>query len=98
MVCRTLEVVNQETNGRQAVMHVRSIGLHRQGLEIDLSSLLVVALGNGLTCLLAQTLNSLANHELRPQLMAVGGEQPLTRVYPPNCTIISRSVYGSQPQ
>src|SRR5438105_2784591 len=39
MVRRTLEIVNQETNGGQTVMHVRSVGLQRQGLEIELPRL-----------------------------------------------------------
>src|SRR5207249_418425 len=73
MMGRALQIVEQETNGCQAVMHVRSVRFQPQRVAIILPSLLVVALRNGLACLLAQTLNSFVDHEPRPQLMAVGG-------------------------
>src|SRR5205807_5682665 len=48
-------------------MHVGRISLQAERLQIELPGILVVALGNSLTGLEAQTLDAFTHHEKRPQ-------------------------------
>src|SRR5689334_22315356 len=92
MVGRALQIAAPETNGGQAVMNVRGVRFQRQGLQIELPSLLVIPLGNGLAGLLAQTFDGFIDHELRPRLATVGGTSADPRLFLP-----SRRLYTAFP-
>src|SRR5438552_1013190 len=96
MVRCALQIVEQKANGCQAIVHVWSVELLLQGLRIELPSLLVVPLSNGLTGLLAQIIDRFANHGPGPA--HGGGRTTEDRVFRPIGPIISGLPWQPQPQ